>query len=157
MKLAALASALLLAACSREPARQPAQDARPGPVESAAAEPVDMAETDVETTISLGGPEIVTAVNVEAPDAGGTPSFRAGAPLIVTVESNPLPAGAVLRLLLRKGSKVVETQKLGDEGSRRTEIRNDETNALEPGAWMLEVWLGGDKVHESPLEVTGRP
>ena len=150
----ALAIALLAAACSRE-APPPAAGTETTPaVETVAADPVDLSRKNVETTIPVGGPELFTSVRL-GPAGGAEPrSFAAGSPITATLETRPLPAGSVVRMVLRKGDLAVETQKGAEENARSVVITTDDTRSMEPGSWTLEIWLGGDKVDERTIEIT---
>ncbi len=151
----ALALALALAACRDEPAAAPerAAGAPPQPA-AAAAPPLDMAETEVRKTIPVGGPELLVAVNVGSPAAGPgeLKTVKAGAPIRARLETQPLPAGYVARMLLRKGERVVEASTGAAEGARTIEVAI-ETADLEPGEWALEVWLGGEKVDARTISI----
>ena len=151
------AAALLAAACSREHASPPetvAPAPAPAPVAGA---PSDLSDTAVETTIPLGGPELVTAVRLGPAGAAEPRSFAAGSPITATLETRPLPAGSVVRMVLRKGDVTVETQKGAEENARSVVVTTDQTHTMEPGSWTLEIWLGGDKVDERTIEITRGP
>jgi hypothetical protein len=154
--LAAACALVALVACRQKPVaaeREPAATASAPPAVTAAP-PADLATKEVTTTIALGGPELATGVRISSPPA--TDELRAltaGAAIRAVLQTRPLPAGYVARLLVRKGETVVETQKGATEGARSVEVSLDDTSKLEPGSWTLEVWLGGTMVEQRAIEI----
>ncbi len=153
-RLLAAPVALALFACGAEP-RADAPPARPAnaPRTVAAAPPADLAEKSVDTTIPIGGPDLVTAVRVAGADGADLRRMPAGAPIRVHMDTRPLPAGYVGRVLLRNGARIVGVQADAAEGARALELALDRTADLDPGAWTIEVWLGGEKVEERTIAI----
>ena len=153
----AFALALLAAACAREsPSAAEPRHAEPAQARPIAGDPpVDLGQKEIDATIPVGGPKLVTSVRIGSADPGDETPITAGTPITATLETRPLPAGSVVRMLLRRGDRVVETQKGVDEHARSVVITNDQTGALEPGEWALEIWLGGAKVDERTIQIVG--
>jgi hypothetical protein len=149
---------LLAAACTREPAAPPSDEPARVVTTTAAAPPADLSEKQVQTTIPVGGTSLVTSVHVGSGDPGAeadASSIPLGAPITAILDTQPLPAGSVVRLLLLKDGLAVETQKEAAKNTRRVAVTNDDTKKLEPGEWTLQVWLGGTKVEERTIRIVG--
>lgn len=145
--------ALALAACGDEPASPPGKAAAAEAQPAVAEPPVDMTEKELETTIPVGGPKLVTSVRIASGAETDLETLRAGAPLTARLQTLPLPAGYVGRLLIRRGDTTIEAQKPAAENGRALEVTIERTAELEPGEWTVEVWLGGEKVHERTIAV----
>ena len=141
---------LLAAGCARETSVEGETSTVSGTAAPVIADPVDLTETSVDSTIPIGGPGFLESVTIasrlpqEGAPAESANQIRRGDSLHVVAALRQAPAGSVLSAAVKKDGEIVaEARKEPAEGSRREVLSFEGTSEWSPGSYTIEISMGG--------------
>ena len=124
------------------------------------ADPVDLTETAVDSTIPVGGPSLLESATLASRlpqgDAAAEPAnqIKRGDALHVVTVLREAPAGSVLSAAAKRDEEIVaEVRKELAEGTRREVLSFAGTSEWAPGSYTIEISMGGKLEASRPIRV----
>lgn len=162
MKQITLLVLFALALGCRRDAEAPAQADTAPATATTTAQASDASSTSVEEVIAVGEDKFFDKATVgEALEADGrakekSGSIKRGKTLYSTVSAREVPGGLAARVAWfnPQDHKVFEETRPVPQDTKFVTFETKDTRQWTPGSYRVELWLGGDKVHEQTVQIT---